>query len=65
MADVLDMQIIEKAIKHMNELDEEKLNSPKTLYFPCKCGGAVAIDDEYCPHCQRVNRFWKGRIYNG
>lgn len=46
MADVLNMQVIERAIKRMDELDEEKLNSPKTLYFPCKCGGAVAIRKE-------------------
>lgn len=61
MADVLNMQVIEKAIKSMDELDEEKLHSPKTLYFPCKCGDVVSIEEEYCPRCKRVNRFWKRR----
>jgi hypothetical protein len=65
MAEVLDMQVIEKAIKRMDELDEEKVNFPKTIYFPCKCGNPVSIEEEYCSHCKRVNRFWKRRIYNG
>ena len=65
MADVLNMQVIEKAIKRMEELDEEKMNLPKTLYFPCKCGNAVSIEEEHCPRCKRVNRFWKGRVDNG
>lgn len=65
MADILTFEVIEKALKRMGEIDEEKLHSQKTLFFPCKCGCAVAIDDEYCPRCKRVNRFWKGRIYNG